>query len=87
MKGNAFVFDYVHLLYYKCHKINPICGGSYTNSPDWINNKKAIINPINKKQNKCFEYAVTVVLNHEEIAKHFERITKFKSFINRYNWI
>ena len=22
MKGNEFVFDYVHLLYYKCHKIN-----------------------------------------------------------------
>ena len=24
MKGSDFVFDYVHLLYYKCHKINPI---------------------------------------------------------------
>ena len=23
------VFDYVHLLYYKCHKINLNCGGSY----------------------------------------------------------
>ena len=22
MKGSEFVFDYVHLLYYKCHKIN-----------------------------------------------------------------
>ena len=22
MKGNEFVFVYVHLLYYKCHKIN-----------------------------------------------------------------
>ena len=21
MKGSEFVFDYVHLLYYKCHKI------------------------------------------------------------------
>ena len=24
MKGSEFVFDYVHLLYYKCHKINLI---------------------------------------------------------------
>ena len=24
MKGSKFVFDYVHLLYYKCHKKNPI---------------------------------------------------------------
>ena len=22
MKGSEFVFDYVHLFYYKCHKIN-----------------------------------------------------------------
>ena len=26
-KGSKFVFDHVHLLYYKCHKINPNCGG------------------------------------------------------------
>ena len=24
MKGSEFLFDYVHLLCYKCHKINPI---------------------------------------------------------------
>ena len=34
MKGSEFVFDYVHLLYYKCHKINPNRGGSYVDSPD-----------------------------------------------------
>ena len=30
MKGTEFVFDYVHLLYHKCHKINPNHRGSYT---------------------------------------------------------
>ena len=49
MKGSECVFDYVHLLYYKCHKINPNCGGSYIDSPDFIKNKKSTINPINKK--------------------------------------
>ena len=34
MKGSELVFDYVHLLYYKCHKINPKRGGSYVDSPD-----------------------------------------------------
>ena len=52
MKGSVFVFDFVQLLYYKCHKINPNRGGSYIDSPDWIKNKKATINPINKKDNK-----------------------------------
>ena len=37
--------------------------GSYIDSPDWIKNKKATINTINKKDNKCFQYAVTVALN------------------------
>ena len=71
IKGSGFVFYYVNLLYHKCHKVNLNRGGSYIDSPDWIKNKKAIagINPINKKNNKCFQFAVTVVLNHAEIKK------------------
>ena len=34
MKGSEFVFNYVSLLCYKCHKINPDCGGLYVDSPD-----------------------------------------------------
>ena len=80
MKGSAFVFDYVHLLHCKCHKIDLNCGGSYVDSLDWIKNKKATINLINKKDNKCFQYAVTVAPNHEEIKKDPQRINKIKSF-------
>ena len=86
MKRNEFVFEYFQLLYFKCHKTNPNRGGSYMHSPDWIKNKKATINPINKKDNKCFQYAVTVTLNHEEIGKKPERTTKINSFKNKYKW-
>ena len=55
-------------------------------SPDWIKNKKATINLINKKVNECFQYAVTVALNCKEIEKNAERITKVKTFINKYKW-
>ena len=41
MKGSEFVFDYVPLLLYKCHKSNSNCGWSYPGSPDWIKNKKS----------------------------------------------
>ena len=34
MKGSEIVFTYVYLLYSKCHKMNPNCGGSYIDSPD-----------------------------------------------------
>ena len=66
MEGSEFVFDYVQLLHYKCHKINLNCGRSYIDSPKSIKNKNATINPINKKDNKCFKYAVTVASNHEK---------------------
>ena len=41
MIGSEFVFDYVQLLYYKCHKMNLTGSGSYMDSPDWIKNKKS----------------------------------------------
>ena len=40
MKAREFVFDYVQLLNYKCHKINPNHGAWYIDSPDWIKHKK-----------------------------------------------
>ena len=83
IKGREFVFVYIHMLYQKCHKINPNHGVSYIDSPDWIKIKKTAINPIDKKFNKCFQYAATVALNHNEIGKHSERITKIKPFINK----
>ena len=39
VKGNEIVFDYVQLLYYKRQNINPNCGGSYMDSPEWVKNK------------------------------------------------
>ena len=57
----------------------------YCTINDYIKNKKATINPISQKDNKCFQYTVTVALNHEEIGKSPERITKLKPFINKYN--
>ena len=49
MKGSDFVFNYIHLLYYKCQKINLDYSESYIDSPDWIKSKKASKNTINKK--------------------------------------
>ena len=69
MRGSDFILDYVHLCYYKCHKINYKRRRPYINSPDCIKNKKATIKSINKKDNQCFQQAVTVMSDHEEIKK------------------
>ena len=49
-----------------------------------MKNKKATINLINKKDNKCFQDAVTDVLNHQEIKNDPKRVTKIKRFINKH---
>ena len=40
---------------------------SYMKSPVWLVNKRATINPRNEKDNKCFQYAIAVALNYNEI--------------------
>ena len=85
MRGSDFIFDSVQLMYYKCHKLNFKCGGSYIDSPDWIKKKKATINPKNE-DDKCFQYVVPVTLNYGEIESHPERVSNIKPFINKYNW-
>ena len=62
LRGSDFIFDCVHLLYYKYR------------------------NPINKENKKCFQYVVTVMLNHKKMKKHPQRITKIKPFIYIDNW-
>ena len=60
MRHNEFVFAYDDLLYYKFHR-------SYIDFTNWIENKKATINPINKKEIKCYQYTRILALNYEEI--------------------
>ena len=38
------------------------------------------------KDKECFQYAITFALNNQELGKHPERITKIKSFIDKYKW-
>ena len=45
--------------------------------------KKATINPQNKKDNKCFQYALTVTLNYEKINNNHQRISKIEPFIDQ----
>ena len=85
MRGSEFVYDSVDLLYYNLNKVSLGRGGSYIDSPKRLKNKKATINPQNKKDDKCFQYTLTVALNHEQIKNNPERISKIKPFTDQYN--
>ena len=75
MRGSEFHFDVVNLLHYDLNKISLDRGGSHIDSPEGIKNKKATINPQNKTDNKCFQYALTVALNHEKTTqKEYQKL-------------
>ena len=80
MKGIEFVFDSVNLLYYYLQKIGLKSGRSNIDSPKWLKNKKATISP-KYNDDRCFQYALTIALNNQNIKKYPQRISKIKPLL------
>ena len=51
-----------------------------------IKKQKATKIQKSNNDNKNFQYAVTVPLNHENIEKNAQRVSKINPLINKYNW-
>ena len=83
-KRSEFIDENVDLLYYILHKISLRKRRSYIESSEWLKNELATINQ--KKKDNCFQFAITVTLNHENIRRNPQRISKIRPFINQYNW-
>ena len=63
MKKSSLTYDRVRAFYYKLHKISiNRGGGSFIDSRDWIKNKKATMNPKNKNDDQCMQYAIVALL-------------------------
>ena len=50
------------------------------------NFKKTAINSKNKKDDKCFQYAMIATLHHDDIKNHSEHTSNLEEFISDYNW-
>ena len=77
-RGSEFTHESVDLLYYNLHKTSFRRSKLYIKSPEWIENKRATINSKNKKDNKCFQYVLTLALNHQNIERNYRKISKIK---------
>ena len=69
-RASNFIFDSIDLLHNHFQKIGVKRGRSYIDSLECLKNKKATINPKNNSDNNCFQYALTVALNHKQIKIH-----------------
>ena len=50
-----------------------------------MKNKNTTTNPQNNDDN-CFQYALTVALNHQNIENNSQRISKIEPYVDQYNW-
>ena len=48
--------------------------GLYIETPEWLQNKKATINPKNINDDNCFQYSIPLALNYKDIGKDPQRI-------------
>ena len=85
-RGSEFIHENVGLSHYIFQKISLKRGGSHVDSPEWLKNKRATINPKNKNCDNCFQYVITVVLNYQNIVRDHGRISKIRPFINQDKW-
>ena len=85
-EGSFFKFESVDRLDYKLHKIKWRREGSYIKYPEWIRNKTRAINSKNEDDDNCFQYALTVALNYQNIENHPEKISNIGPFINECSW-
>ena len=54
----------------------PLGGSSFIDLPEFIKNKKCCINVMNN-DNECFVWAIQSYLSHNDIKKHYERISSY----------
>ena len=86
LTNSRLMFDEVLFLDVNFHRLDLTRGRSYIYLPSWIVSKKAVINPKNENDEKCFKWAVTAALHHKEIGKAPQLISKIMRYTNNYNW-
>ena len=80
--GSAWYFKEVDKLEIHTVEYNPTKGSSYIPLPDWISNKKAIVN-IKNKDEKCFLWCILRYLHPRD--RDEERLTDLKNYENSLN--
>ena len=81
--NSRFVFDEFMYLDVNFHQLNLMRGRSYLPLPDWLVNKKAIVNPHNDDE-ECFKWSVITVENAG--MKDPQRVSNLRKFMDNCDW-
>ena len=81
--NSRFVFDEFLYLDVNFHQLNLTRGGSYLPLSDWLERKKAIVNP-HKDDEECFKWAVITAENVG--MKDSQWVSNLRKFTDNYDW-
>ena len=85
LRDSKFVFDKIIHMDIDFHRLNLTRGPSYIPLPDWLAQKKAIINPKNSDL-ECFKWAVIAAMRWEKIDRDHQRISKLRRYEDDFDW-
>ena len=80
--NSRFVFDEFLYLDVNFNQLNLMRGSSYLPLPDWLANKKAIVNPHNDDE-ECFKWSVIAAENAG--MKDPQRVSNLRKFMDNYD--
>ena len=83
--NSRFKFDEVLFLGANFHRLNLTRGSSYLQLPDWLERKKAIINP-KKDDDECLKWLITAASKSKDTKFHPERVSNLKECESDYDW-
>ena len=81
--NSRFVFYEFLYLDVNFHQLNVTRGSSYLPLPDWLERKKAIVNPRND-DDECFKWSVITAENAG--MKDPQRVSNLRKFTDNYDW-
>jgi hypothetical protein len=82
--GSEWKFKAIKRFFIKVTKYQSFNGSSYIELPEYINNKKCVIN-IKNDDDKCFIYSVLCGMFYDEIEHHHQRVSKYKPYLDKIN--
>lgn len=80
--GSGRIFEKVIWVQIEVAKYKPLKRNSYVELPDWLKNKKAMIN-VKNEDNMCFKWSILPALHTPE--KDPQRVSKYKNYENKLN--
>ncbi|HET8686342.1 MAG TPA: hypothetical protein VFM18_06720, partial [Methanosarcina sp.] len=77
-RDSGWIFKNLKVIELGIERYRPFRGGSYIESPDWLRRKRAVINVVNKSDEKCFVWSVLAHIfpqqKNPNRLEHYERL-------------